>query len=166
MSKEYVKRDLGQPIMDVLTKEPMRLVAMLHQDTVTAVVSLLVENLSAEHREPVLKVVNEKVKKPLTMSEVIVTALLSPYEDEKTLEGSEQIARFDLARRCNKLGMVKLNSADISKINTLVKKKYQGSMIAPTVQYLLEGKKVELTLDDEDDSSEEQSTSTAAPPPA
>lgn len=145
------KIDLGQSLCE-LNGEPVRLSAVLDARTLAVVAEALVK-LPAEIRAPAVEAINKNVAKPLTLSVAITTALLAVYKDEAEpgqLQGPERIARFDLARRCNKEGMVRLDGAQVKKCIDMVTKFFSGSLIAPQVELLLNGKTFALTMDDDE----------------
>lgn len=151
------KIDLGQPLRE-LNGEAVRMSAVLDSRTL-AVVAQALAALPAEVRTPAVEAINKQVAKPLTLSVAITSALTAVFEDESKpgqLAGPERIARFDLARRCNKEGMVKLDGAQVKKCSDMVTKYFAGSLIAPQAEMLLQGKAFDLTI--EDDADTQQST--------
>ncbi len=88
--------------------------------------------------------ISEKFKdmgiKDLTLTESVVSALMHPFEDEKNLSGSDRLKRLDMARRCNRTGMVKISDVDIKVIMPLVEKFFMGPLVSPQVECLLQGK--------------------------
>lgn len=131
MSEKF-KRDFGKEVVDLKGK------AIQQGMTLHAVMSALM-TLPEDAQKQVDKAIGEAVKKPLTLAEASIAALTAHYEDEKTLEGSERMKRFQLALRVNKSGMVKINSEERDKIKRLIYKHYGGSVIGPVCDMLLEG---------------------------
>jgi len=156
-----VKIDFGQKLV-LLSGETLRLsnpAYGLDSRTVAVIVGdvLNKSELPTDAIIRVSKKIEEVLGKELTLSEAVVTALVSVYAGEEALSGSERIKRMDLARRCNKLGMVKIADSDIKFIMPLVEKKYPGALVSPQIETLLQGKSFSLVTEDEPDDP--------APPP-
>ena len=58
---------------------------------------------------------------------------------------------MDYARKCNRLGMVKISDADIKVLMPLIEKYYRGALVSPQVEVLLKGKQFLLVEEDEPD---------------
>lgn len=145
------KIDLGQPLRE-LNGESVRMSVVLDNRTLAEVAQALAD-LPAEVRTPAVEAINKHVAKPLSLSLAITSALTAVYEDEAKpgqLAGSERVTRLDLARRCNKEGMVKLDDAQVKKCTEMVTKFFGGSLIAPQVEILLQGKAFDLTIEDDE----------------
>ena len=148
-----MKINFGQKLV-AMNGEPLRISQYgLDPRTVTVLVQEVLNKceMPTEHLIKMNKQMDKVLGKELTLSEAVVTALLFSYEDEKTLPGSTRLSRLTLARRCNKLGMVKISEADVKQITPLIERYYLGSLISPQIETLLQGKEFTLFEDDEED---------------
>lgn len=167
MSKP-TKVNFGQNIV-YMNGEPLRLGGTYgcDQRTVAVFVQEII-NKSELPTESVIKInkrMDEVLGKPLTLSETVVTALHGIYEDEKVLVGSERQRRMDYARKCNRLGMVKISEADIKYLMPLIEKYYRGALVSPQVEVLLKGEQFLLVEEEEDEDDEDLEVSTPEPAP-
>lgn len=152
MSSEFVKRDLSAQLID-FDGESIRMQSFMQTDVFNYFVAQVSAKLANEARAEFGKALNDATTKPITLSRAITMALGSAYEDEKDLDGATRIRRFDLARRCNKEGMVKLSNSQITEINTMLRKRFPGSLIPPQAELLLAGKELNMTIEDDDEPS-------------
>lgn len=156
MSKPW-KVKMGQELT-AINGEPLRMGGDFGLDPRTS--SIIVRDVLAAVSMPAetVKALNDKMNsvlgKPLTLYEAVSTALLSPYEDEKNLGGSERAKRQILALRLYRTGMAKLNEDDVKYIVPLVEKFYRGSLIAPQVEALLRGREFKTGLVEGDEADE------------
>lgn len=81
--------------------------------------------------------VDEPSLLPLTMNKVLVNALMGTYEDEKSLDGSERVARFKLAQKIHGAEKITLVPEDAARIREVVVKMY-GTLITGLVYEALE----------------------------
>lgn len=150
-----MKIDFSQKLV-LLSGEPLRLSNPSYglDARTTAVIVQEVFNKSELPTDVILRVskrLDEVIGKELTLSEAVVTALTFAFAGEETLAGSERIKRLDMARRCNKLGMVKISDSDIKFIMPLVEKKYPGPLVSTQIETLLQGKKFLLVEEEPDE---------------
>ena len=161
-----MKINFGQKLV-ALNGTPLRLGQYMDSRLIAVLVQEILNKceMPMEHLNKMQKRLEEVAGKELTLSEAVVTALLFSYEDEKTLAGSTRIARLTLARRCNKLGMVKISEADVKQITPLTEKYYLGSLISPQIETLLQGKSFSLSMEDEEEEDEKPTLPPPPPPP-
>ncbi len=90
-------------------------------------------------------IVTAKMMEPLTLAAASVTALMSPYEDERTLDMSARVKRMDLARKLVSGGVVDMTIDELAMIKPLLIKAFAGPLVPVVASELLE-KDVPATL--------------------
>lgn len=156
MSKA-IKIKMGQELV-ALNGEALRLGGSFGLDgrTIAVVVEEVLNKsqLPSDEVKRLSERLNEVAGKPLCLAEVVCSALLGAYEDEKTLSGSERAKRIELAMRLNRTGMAKVSDSDVKFIMPLIEKCYRGSLLSPQVEALLQGKPFTLGLQEGDEQDE------------
>lgn len=84
---------------------------------------------------------DEKTKedKPMTLADVCVQALLSPYQDETSLSAEDKIRRYNIAAaiaRTKEDEKTVVKAEDITLIKTLVAKAYAPLVVGQTSAFL------------------------------
>lgn len=106
----------GQPIYDSLGL----------QDVLAATV-----DMTQAEREAIAAAINKTGRPQITLKRAAVNAVQAMFEDERNLDGSEKLKRWQLAMRIHLGGDVDLSADEITLVKKLVGKLYGPSVVGP-----------------------------------
>lgn len=135
MGESTVKRDFGAKLLD-LDGNPCHIGGTV--EGVLQVLDQVLQKVPAEVRKEAVETLERVTGKPLTLASVCSRALISPYEDERTLDDTVRIARMELARKIHKGGVVDITPQERDMIKPLIKKAFNGVLIPVLTWELLE----------------------------
>lgn len=133
-----MKIDLRQVIKDMFD-EPVNLGASI-DNTPFRVINEVLKDRTSQEAKDIVKAINDTFGRPLNLLEVVLQALCTGYEDDKSLSMSDRMKRNQLARKLNRLGKVNVSEDERKIIEPLLYKRFPGAIVAPQADLLLQGK--------------------------
>ena len=97
--------------------------------------------MSDEQRETIVEALNKTGRPQITLKRVAVNALQAIFEDERNLDGSEKLKRWQLAMKIHLGGDVDLTTEEIALVKKLIGKLYGASVVGPAWTALEAGDK-------------------------
>lgn len=96
------------------------------------------EEAPADAVELLNRLFKEEGRKELTLGHACAEALGGGYEDEKGMQMDERVKRFKLAQKVLEGGIQEITTDERTKIQSLLVKRFAGSVLAPACSILLE----------------------------
>lgn len=128
-------RNFSAPILDI-HNNPVR--PGPSAEAMTRAINRVAPEMPADLQAKLAEAINAECGQPLTLADVAVESLMTPYQGEDQLPMTERLQRMKLAQKLVEGGEVDITPDERERIKTLAIKRYAGPLVPCRIEEMLE----------------------------